>query len=377
MSKIKILYVQETVGRGGVEKRKLAVAKLLDKSKYDIKLICTVANVEMIKEFENEGVEIIKIGKLKNLLHFAKYKKVLKVIKAYRPHIIHGAVFEGVALACVTGKIGAVPIVIAEETSDPKNRTAKASLLLRLLTRAADRVVAIAPAVGDYLRDIAKIPEKKIHVINNGVEKPRTVSLTERDKLKEHYQIKPYEFVIGSVGRLQNDHKRFSDILEAVSLLPNKKNVKVLIVGGGKDALLLENIAVQLGLFEQLVMVGHQQDTAPFYSIMDVFCLASQREGFGLVAAEAMMHALPVIASKVGGLQNIVMEGITGYLTPPKDPVAVAEKLQLLINNGTLRKELGDNGYHRALQEYTAEVYVAKIQNLYETILKEKGLYGD
>src|SRR5690606_32661652 len=134
-------------------------------------------------------------------------------------HIIHGAVYEGVTMAAINGFIKKVPVVILEETSDPQNRSSKADFLLRIFSWAADRFVAIAPNVADYLRDRAKVSPKKVITINNGVEIPRAVSDEEIQDLKAEYAIREGDFVVGAVGRLFNDHKKITDILEAVKQL--------------------------------------------------------------------------------------------------------------------------------------------------------------
>jgi glycosyltransferase involved in cell wall biosynthesis len=374
MSKIRVLFCQETVGSGGVEQRKLSTAKYLDSNKYEIKLVCTAVKEAMVPKFDALGVELVVIGKLKSIFQMSKYLKLLKIIRHYKPHIIHGAVFEGVALACVAGFLGRVPIIIAEETSDPQNRTSKASALLRVFVSLADKVVAIAPSVAAYLKDVARIPEKKIQLINNGVEIPRKVSADEVAALKSKFNIAPTDIVIGSVGRLLDDHKKFTDLVKAIAALPKKDNIKLLIVGDGADRKLIEDTALQLDINRMLVMVGYQTDTAPFYAMMDMFCLASQREGFGLVAAEAMLHKLPVIATAVGGLKDVVTDDETGYLVPPLQPAIIAQKIELLLADASLRNKLGEAGYQKAMEEYTAEVYVQKVEALYKQLLTQKGI---
>jgi glycosyltransferase involved in cell wall biosynthesis len=372
MSKIKILFCQETLSSGGVEKTKLSVAKYLGQQKYEIKLVCTFAEGPLINEFTDLGIEVIAIGQFKNLFHMAQYLKLLKIIKRFNPHIIHGAVFEGVTMACVAGFFGRVPIIIAEETSDPQNRSEKASLLLRCLTSLADKIVAISPDVAKYLALKAKIPAGKIQVIDNGVDLPRNVSEEELFSIKSLYHIQYNDIVIGSVGRLDNDHKRFTDLILAFSTLVENRNVKLLIVGGGKDEQLLKDLVTCLGICNQVVFAGYQSDTAPFYRIMDIFCLASQREGFGLVVAEAMLNKLPVIVTKVGGMKNIVLPNITGLLVPPLQPEMLAEGLEKLLRNPDLRGEMGEAGYKRAIANYTAEVYGRKVEKMYLDLIDIK-----
>ena len=121
-----------------------------------------------------------------------------------------------------------------------------------------------------------------------------------------------------------NDHIKITDIIEAVKILDKVENLKLLVVGSGRDEELIKKAAVDHNINHKIIFTGYQFDTAPFYKLMNVFCIASQREGFGLVAAEAMLHKLPVIATKVGGLQNVVVNNETGILINPNQPSEIA-----------------------------------------------------
>src|SRR5690606_988194 len=161
---------------------------------------------------------------------------------------------------------------------------------------------------------------------------PRAVAEEEVDALKQRHNIAATDLVIGSVGRLRNFHKLFTDIVEAVALLEDFSSIKILIVGEGQDRPLIVETARRLGLEEHLIMAGLQADMAPYYQAMDIYCIASHMEGFGLVAAEAMFHQLPVVATAVGGLKDIVVDRETGFLVPSHRPDKIAEKLQVLID---------------------------------------------
>jgi glycosyltransferase involved in cell wall biosynthesis len=374
MGKIRILYCMETIGGGGVEQRRLSLVRHLAREYFDIKIICTKVVGGMKTSFSRRGVELIEVGEFKHPFEIDKHQKVLRVIRDYKPHIVHGAVFEGNTMACIGGLRGRVPVVILEETSDPQNRSTKANWLLNIYTRFADRIIAISPSVASYLVGTAKIKKQKIQLINNGVETPRRVTEEEVITLKRKYNIQPTDLVIGSVGRLRNFHKLFTDIIEATVLLEDVSNIKILIVGEGQDGALIVETAKRLGLEERLIMVGLQADTAPFYQLMDIYCIASHMEGFGLVAAEAMFHQLPVVATAVGGLKDIVIDRETGFLVPSHRPDKIAEKLQVLIDDPEMRRSMGAKGLARAQQEYSAEVYVGKVHQLYQELLMEKGI---
>ena len=368
---IRVLHIMSTVMGGGVERRRLSLAKAFKGSNFQMKLAGTFKGGAIAEQIEENGVEIIEVGDFNGPLHWEKHRKIQKIIDDFQPHIIHGAVYEGVTMAAINGFIKKVPIILLEETSDPQNRSDKADFLLRIFSWAADRFIAIAPNVADYLRDKAKVSPKKVITINNGVEIPRAVSAQEIQDFKAEYAIKDSDFVVGTVGRLFNDHKKITDILEAVKQL-DLPLLKLLIVGGGRDEQLLRDKTRELGIEEQVIFTGYQYDTAPFYELMNVFCIASQREGFGLVAAEAMLHHLPVLATQVGGLQNVVVNEETGFLVPPNTPAKLAEKIHHFYHHPEAVNTMGEAGYQRAIQNYTEERYVKEVEALYNELLIEK-----
>lgn len=371
---IRVLNILDTINSGGVERRRLSLAKYLDKSKFELKIICTNTVGDFPKEFEKYGVEIFEIGNLKSIFDYKQHLKVIKIINQFKPHIIHGAVFEGVTMAAVSGFYKQVPIIILEETSDPQNRSWRGNLLMKLLCLTANKVIGVSPAATNYLEQKINLPKDKVVLINNGVIIPTIVSEENIAKTKQKHQLLDDEIVIGSVGRMNSDaHKRFSDLIKAFSLLAHKNNkVKLVLVGDGLEKSNYENLVIQLGIQNQVVFAGYQNEIDKYYSVFDVFCLVSAFEAFGLVLAEAMLHKLPVVATKVGGMQYIVDENETGFLVNKFDVESIFEKLNILSNNNELRKEFGENGYKKALKNYTEERYVKNVEDLYVELIKNQ-----
>jgi glycosyltransferase involved in cell wall biosynthesis len=366
--KIRVLHCIETISSGGVEKVRLNYARKMSSEVFELKIVCTQAKGEILSQLESLGVEVIPIGTFSHPFEIGKYRKLLRVIKDFKPHIIHGAVFEGNSMAFVGKAFGRVPIAILEETSDPKFRSKRANQLLGFYSRFTDAVIGISPAVMDYLRNKVGVQEQKLNHIPNGVDildksDPKVIQLL-RDKLK----IKEGDVVIGAVGRVYNKVKRFSDIFEAMNLL-SMPQLKLIVIGSGPDLESLKEQVSSLGLQVQVIFLGYQADPNPYYDLMDIFCVPSLQEGFGLVAVEAMFHHLPVIATKVGGLKDIIIDGQTGYLINPNSPSELALKLKLLVQNPALRKELGLNGYQRAKSNYATDQYVDNLESLYSRLL--------
>jgi glycosyltransferase involved in cell wall biosynthesis len=367
--RIRVLHVVETIKSGGVENRRLTLAKLLDKNFFEQKIVCTRAIGQLPVKLAEAGMEVIPIGPFKGPLHIKGYIKLLHIIKQYKPHIIHGAVFEGVTLAAVAGTMGRVPVVILEETSDPQNRSRRASLLLRLLAVFAKAVVAVSPSVEEYLLKKAKIPAYKIKLINNGISFPPQPDAAVVAQAKKIAGINDGDFVIGSVGRLRDYHKRFSDLIRAMAILKQKgiSNIKLLIVGDGDDKAMLEALAVNLGVESEIIFTGYTSDTSVYYAMMDVFAIASFMEAFGLVATEAMYFKLPVVATGVGGLKHIVLYQQTGVLVNKEAPGELAEAFEMLYHDPAKRLAYGVAGYERVLKEYSAQAYVNNVTALYNS----------
>ncbi|MAZ72734.1 MAG: group 1 glycosyl transferase [Flavobacteriaceae bacterium] len=374
--KIRILHCLQTIGSGGVERRRLSLAKLLNQEYFELKIVCTAVDGNFYKEFEKYGVEVFPVGVLSNPFQLAIHKNVRKIIRDFQPHIIHGAVFEGVTIAAINGFFNKVPIIILEETSDPITRSWKANFLMHLFGLIADRAVGVSPASVQYLKEKAKIPKEKVCLINNGVSLPRTVSRQEVINIKKKLSLEPDEIVIGSVGRMMSDeHKRFSDLIKAFKKIQLQGlKTKLILVGDGPAFDNYRKLSTSLKISDSVLFIGYSDDVSLYYNIFDIFALVSAHEAFGLVLAEAMLHKLPIVATGVGGMKYIVKDKKTGFLVERFDIDAIADKLKILIQDGSLRKEYGEAGYRRALQNYTEEMYVKNVEKLYLNLIQKKKL---
>lgn len=372
-AQIRVLHCLETVGPGGVEQRRLLLAKQLDTKEFTQAVICTQAIGGLPEQFERLQCPLHEIGVFRYIGDQERYRRAFRIVEEYRPHIIHGAVFEGVAVAAIVGRLGRVPIIIGEETSDPVNRRWRGHLLYRSLASLTHRMVAVSPAVEDYLVRRIRLPVRKVHLINNGVANPAPVDRACMTDLRSRLGIGPDDLVIGSVGRLYDDHKRFSDVIRAmVHVLQSYPTAKLLIVGGGKDEDILRGLAAELGLTDRVMFTGYQPDPRVYYAVMHVFALASAHEAFGLVLVEAMFMGLPVVATRVGGIPWVVKEGETGFLVEPRAPQDLANRLVQLCADEGLRHTMGEKGRRRAKSEFSAERYVRDVAALYRSLAEER-----
>ena len=370
--RIRVLHTLCRVYSGGVEQRRLVLARGLPKDQYEHVIITQEASGSLPAKLRAEGWIIHEIGVASHILSPSWHQRAYEIAREFQPDIIHGAVYEGVGLANILGWRLPKAKVISEETSDPTNRSWRGNVLLQLLCLRSSAVIGVSPSVADYLRNIAHIPARKVKLINNAVWPAPDLTLSQLQEYRQSLGLKDTDFVIGSVGRVFDEYKRFSDLIRALKILHDQGFVqaKLLIIGGGPDEQVLANLAAEFGLTKSVIFAGYQAEARHYYPLMDVFALASISEAFGLVLVEAMLAQVPVIATSVGGMPYVLGQGKAGILVPPNSPHDFAKAIFSLYQNPLQRQKIAEAGRMRAELEFSAERYCNEIDALYESLAK-------
>ena len=364
--RIKLLHIIQKMHSGGVEQRKLLLAQHLNPAEFHQKIICSEASDEFREKFESVGCEVFEVGYLKHPLDLKVHRKVLKIVKSFRPDIIHGSIFEGNILAAVNGFIGRVPLRIIEETSCPTNRKRRANALLKFLSSLSHHIIAISPEVGRYLKDQTKINPSKINIINNGVR--TTISLSEEQKLSflKALGFEPNDIIIGSIGRMMNNIKGFDKLIVLFSELhQHNPSYKLLIIGDGPMLATYQKQVDELKLSKSVYFAGYQSEVNDYYEIMDFYITLPRSEGFGLSVVEAMSHQVPVLASNIGGIRNILASEKNGFLLENENSDEIIPILSQLTMDTDFRKKIMDQAYKTYLKNYSQSIYTKNVREFY------------
>lgn len=232
----------------------------------------------------------------------------------------------------------------------------------------ADQVLSVSSRLAEHAADAVGFPLSRIRTIRNGVDLSRFQQLR-RPAARRQLDIDDQAFVIATAGRLVpvKDH---STLLSAVATLRTRGTQAVLLLAGdGPLRSALEGEASALGLREQIRFLGYRRDVETVFAAADVFVLSSRSEGLSNTIQEAMAARLPVVATRVGGTEELVQDGITGMLVPPAAPEVLAEALETLARDGVLRAQMGAAGRRRAETEFDLLAMVRAYEDVYHAVV--------
>ena len=222
----------------------------------------------------------------------------------------------------------------------------------------------------DELVSLGVAPASKFSVIRVGIElEPRVSFDGDPIEVRRRLGIEADRFVVGWFGRM-TAVKRTDDLLATLAALRERRvDALLLLVGDGDDRERLEQRAHDLGLARSCLFLGYQEDVAAWYAICDAVVLTSASEGTPVTIIEALAAARPVVATAVGGVPDVVDDGETGFLVPPGDTQAIAERLEVLARDPALRGSMGETGRERVLRRYSVDRLVGDVDALYRELL--------
>lgn len=306
--------------------------------------------------------------------------RLAKLIRRERPQILH----THTAKAGAVGRLAALlagparpPIVVHTFHGHVLRGYFSAPLefgfrlLERLLAYWTTALVAVSPQVRDDLVALGVAPASKFTVVRLGIELERRVRDEEGAGLETRrlMGVPPEAFVVGWVGRM-TAVKRTEDLLRALRRLVDLGvDARLCLVGDGPDREPLEQKAHELGVVRRCLFVGYQDDVAPFYDAFDAMLLPSANEGTPVSAIESLAAGCPVVATRVGGVPDVVRDGVDGFLAEVGDAETMAGRLAELAADPERRRAMGASGRDRVFERYAVDRLVDDIDRLYRTLL--------
>ncbi|MGX0915688.1 glycosyltransferase involved in cell wall biosynthesis [Staphylococcus hominis] len=243
----------------------------------------------------------------------------------------------------------------------------------KLAMSCATDIIAISESLKDKIVELSLEKKEHIKVLGHGSSNGINLNNFTKDKTIIPYELKEKlagHFVIGYVGRIVKD-KGIHEIIEAFKIIQKKYNkVKLLIVGPiEKDDSISEEDYQYLQNNLNIIMTGHVNDTVNYYNHMDVLVFPTYREGFGNVSIEAQAVEVPVIVNNVTGAKDTLINNVTGYLVEKGNYNQIAQKLEFLIDNPAIKKQLGINGRENVESKFRNEIVWKHLETIYKNNL--------
>ena len=347
MATRRVLHVLDTAEPAGSAIFKIVetLVARVDRSRYEFE-VCFLREGKLARRLSEQGVEASCVdwnGSLKDPAGMARYAGLLRSADF---SIIHqhtgGRLLTGMGRRLTKARI--VRSVHARASEETGLVSADGRL------PESDATIANSRIVAEFSGDPDAV------VIYPGIDASRFAT-----SRKKHPGV-----VIGTACRLELI-KGLSDLLQAtVPLVSQFPDLRLEIAGDGSLRAALKDESRELGMSEQVLFLGWQEDLAPVMESWDIFALPSLDEGFGFAALEAMAAGLPVVATNVGGLPELVVDGETGWLVPARDPAMLADRLRRLIADAEKRETMGAAGGRRAQQDFSLSRMVEQIVGVYD-----------
>ena len=385
MAVINVLYTVEQMGLGegravaglgGIQTQLIDYAAMLqDTGRYRVVVCCLRQRTPFGQDAEARGLDIV-------YLHRGKFDPrqlfdIIRIIRRRKIQIVHTHLFADGMLGRLAAMLCHVPCIVMHDHIGTMVLERKPPVLRWIyiliedfLSRFTHRFIAVSQPLKEYRVKQRGVAPQRVAVIHTGIDirgfQPELVDVA---SVRQELGLGPSEVLVGTVGRLFNAKGHRYLIQAAAELRQQFADVRFVIVGEGSLRGELEEQARLAGVGDALLFAGFRQDIPRLLAAMDIYVLPSLWEGLPVSLLEAMAMGRPVIATRVGGIPELVVDGQSGILIPPADLPALVRALDGLLRDGARRETLGRNARQRVQESFSVQAAVDRIEAVYAEVL--------
>lgn len=366
---VRVLYLIVDLTVGGAEDHLLSLARNLDKARF-LPVVCCIGRKGPIgAEIEATGVRVEELGKLRKGGFDREIVPLLRaLIRRERIDLVHAHMYH----ANLYGRLAAfregVPAVISVHNTYVRPKILR-RVVNRWLARRTPFILAGSEAIRDDIVKYDGVPPGKVHVIPYGVDAEKFHCALSREEAREKLGLPGDRFLVGTVGRLE-EQKGQKYLIDAAGRLRREgREATLLIVGDGREEDRLRERARREGVGDAVLFLGTRRDLPELFRAMDVFAFPSLWEGFPIALLSAMAAGLPVIVTPVGGVPEVVKDGINGLIVPAGDPVALAAAIWRVHEDPVTASDLGGAAEATIRNRYSHRTTARRIMEIYDQVL--------
>jgi len=378
MRRTRILNVVPTLMCGGTENQFMTLARMLNRSRFDVSFACLRRWGPFVEQLGQLGIPLqeYQVATFRSVHAVAQQARLARQIVRDRVDIVHAYNFYGNVFAIPPARVVA-PVVIASIRDRSPYLTSMQKRVQRYACQFADRILVNADAVKDWLTREEGYDPSKIVVIRNGVDTTRFQIAPAGERIRREFGIAASARLVVVVSRLTR-LKGIEHFLEAAAALtPRYPDARFLIVGETSPpdpAYLrqLQELSRSLGVAHAVTFTGLRSDVPALLGAADAAVMPSLNEALSNALLESMAAGAPVVATRVGGTPEALIHGETGLLVPPGDPGAIAAAVSSLLDNPELARRLGCAARRLIAEKFSVERMVHATEDLYTELLARK-----
>lgn len=371
-----MMYVIQFMGMisekfGAIEKYSVELSFQLKEKGYKTIFVYNEipSNIAFVQMLEANNSKVIELNVNRGIIR--KIWSVFRILNRYRPEIIHcHFTFPLIRIIIFLSWILHVSKRFVTFHSMPGSSKMITRLWQRILGKLSTKLIAVSEAVKNQLVNFSKVNESKILILRLGIDFTEIENIfVDKKNIRQALNLPQDKIIIGCVA-FHQPIKGIDILLRAVSILKHAQgvdNIKICQIGGFQGNYIdsLKALSTELDIRDDITWFGIRDNIPEIMLAFDIYCQPSRSEGLPLAILEAYATGLPVVASRVGGIPEIVRHNQTGYLVEPENAYDLADKLLLLINNIEKGKEFGYLGKTLVRKEYDRNIQVSRLIEVY------------
>ena len=366
---LRVLFVVPDLAFGGAERHVITLLPRMDPQRFRPSLVCLHRAGEMFEDLSRTGVPATSLDR-PSRQPWPLLRELVRIMRRERPDVVIARGRSAEILSRVAGVIARVPRLAVwvhncSELGESGERDRVTRILDRVLEPVTAQVYGVAHGQVPYLTGERSHGREKIRIIHNGVEIADWPSppLPRDGELADELGIAPDEPVVGIVAVMRREKEHARLLAAFAQVLDRVPRARLLLVGDGPLRAAVEQQAADLGITERVVFAGFRTDIVRVLTLVDVYTLCSRSECFPMSVLEAMAAGRPAVCTAVGGMPEMVEDGVTGHVVEVGDTEALARALTDLLGDPDKAHEMGQAARNRLEKEFTLERSVQAAQD--------------
>jgi glycosyltransferase involved in cell wall biosynthesis len=356
-------------GMGGAEWLAYEFVRRLDPARFE-RYLCTTRKPEDYRVqraldeqrvLREAGVKVLCLDR-RSSTSVPPWTRLYRLMVREQIDLVHAHMPRASVPGSTLARLARVPVIVSHEHgSSLDGKHARPFLDRHVVARMSTVILAVSEWDRRQLIEREQIPAERVRVFANGIPRLQDGGPASREDLGVPADLP----LIGAIGRLY-DQKGYDYLIRAVAQLKSRgRELRCVIAGVGPDEHKLKHLAAELGVGEEIRWIGHREDVPDVVRALDVAVLPSRWEGSPLALMEYMALGAPIVATAVGGVPELIDDGVHGVLVPPHDPGSLAVAIERLLDDRGLATRLGAAAQDRQRAEHDLDTQVARLERLY------------